>query len=173
MLAAKSTSDAYAVESFPPDPNSQQSTISTVEREIREDGGEATAVAVDTRDFDNVKKLIEETIKVTLSLEFFDLYLTRAGLWSNRCRCLQFGSNLVGVCGEYAHGTIPAYATRQPRRPLWNNPSGSASFQEERLERSYHCRFSSNLLSILSGQDSIRHGKGGDECLDQGLGYGF
>ncbi|TVY24116.1 hypothetical protein LHYA1_G006666 [Lachnellula hyalina] len=43
-----STSDAYVTKPFPPDPNSQQSTISTVEREIKEAGGQATAIAVDT-----------------------------------------------------------------------------------------------------------------------------
>jgi len=64
VVAAKSTSDALAVKPFPPNPNSQQSTISTVEREIREVGGHATAIAVDTRDFESVQRLVEETIKV-------------------------------------------------------------------------------------------------------------
>lgn len=64
VVAAKSTSDASTVKPFPPDPNSQQSTISTVEREIREAGGKATAIAVDTRDFESVQKLVDETVKV-------------------------------------------------------------------------------------------------------------
>jgi len=64
-VAAKSTSDAYAKDiTFPPDPNSPQSTISTVEREIREAGGQATAITVDTRDFESVKRMVEEAIKV-------------------------------------------------------------------------------------------------------------
>jgi NAD(P)-dependent dehydrogenase (short-subunit alcohol dehydrogenase family) len=63
-VAAKSTSDAYATKPFPPDPNSQQSTISTVQREIREAGGEATAIAVDTRDFESVQALVQETVKI-------------------------------------------------------------------------------------------------------------
>lgn len=67
VIAAKSTSDAYATRPFPPDPNSQQSTISTVEREIRKAGGQATAIAVDTRDSDNVQRLVNETVKVVLS----------------------------------------------------------------------------------------------------------
>jgi len=66
VVSAKSTSDASAVKPFPPDPNSQQSTISTVEREIREAGGQATAIAVDTRDFESVQRLVEETIKVMI-----------------------------------------------------------------------------------------------------------
>ena len=67
VVAAKSTSDAYAAKPFPPDPNSPQSTISTVEREIREAGGQATAIPVDTRDFDSVQNLVTETIKVESS----------------------------------------------------------------------------------------------------------
>lgn len=61
VVAAKSTSDASTVTPFPPDPNSPQSTISTVEREIREAGGEATAIAVDTRDYPSIQKLLDET----------------------------------------------------------------------------------------------------------------
>ncbi|EOO04384.1 putative short chain dehydrogenase protein [Phaeoacremonium minimum UCRPA7] len=51
VVAAKSTSDADKTTPFPPDPNSSKSTISTVEREIKDAGGDATAIAVDTRDF--------------------------------------------------------------------------------------------------------------------------
>ena len=63
VVAAKSTSDASKVSPFPPDPNSSQSTISTVEREIREAGGDATAFAVDTRDFESIQNLVENTVK--------------------------------------------------------------------------------------------------------------
>lgn len=64
MVAAKSSSDAFATKPFPPDLNSQQSTISTVEREIREAGGQASAITVDTRDFESVQRLVEQTIKI-------------------------------------------------------------------------------------------------------------
>lgn len=64
VVAAKSTSDAYTTKPFPPDPNSPQSTISTVAREIREAGGDATAIPVDTRDFESVTRMVEEAIKV-------------------------------------------------------------------------------------------------------------
>lgn len=64
-MAAKSTSDAYSPKTpFPPGPNSPQSTISTVEREIKEAGGDATAFAVDVRDFTSVQELVDKTIKV-------------------------------------------------------------------------------------------------------------
>lgn len=62
VVAAKSTSDASKVSPFPPDPNSPQSTISTVEREIREAGGEATAIPVDTRDYASVRQMVEATV---------------------------------------------------------------------------------------------------------------
>lgn len=64
VVAAKSTSDAYATKPFPPDPNSPQSTISTVEREIREAGGQATAIAVDTRDPESIQTMVDQTVKV-------------------------------------------------------------------------------------------------------------
>lgn len=64
VIAAKSTSDAYSPKSaFPPNPNSPQSTISTVEREIKEAGGEATAFAVDVRDFASIQELVDRTVK--------------------------------------------------------------------------------------------------------------
>ncbi|PSN63204.1 NAD(P)-binding protein [Corynespora cassiicola Philippines] len=62
VVAAKSTSDASKVHPFPPDPNSKYSTISTVEREIREVGGDATGVVVDTRDYGSIQRMIEQTV---------------------------------------------------------------------------------------------------------------
>ncbi len=65
VVAAKSISDAQSASPFPPDPNSPQSTISTVEREIREAGGDATAIAVDVRDFESVKICVDKTVEVS------------------------------------------------------------------------------------------------------------
>lgn len=62
VVAAKSSSDASKTHPFPPDPNSRESTISTVEREIREAGGEATAITVDTRDFASIQGMVDDTI---------------------------------------------------------------------------------------------------------------
>ncbi|KAF2691987.1 short chain dehydrogenase [Lentithecium fluviatile CBS 122367] len=62
VVAAKSTSDAAKVHPFPPDPNSARSTISTVAREIQEAGGEATAIAVDTRDYASILRMVEQTV---------------------------------------------------------------------------------------------------------------
>jgi hypothetical protein len=84
VVAAKSTSDAYATTPFPPDPNSQQSTISTVEREIKEAGGEAKAITVDTRDFDSVQRLVDEAIKVKkASKEAWSTADIVADLWTH------------------------------------------------------------------------------------------
>lgn len=62
VVSAKSTSDASNAYPFPPDPNSPQSTINTVAREIREAGGEAAAIAADTRDPDAVRKMVDEAV---------------------------------------------------------------------------------------------------------------
>lgn len=65
MVSAKTTSDAASIpaSAFPPNPNSTQSTINTVAREITEAGGSALALPVDVRDVDNVKDLVDETVK--------------------------------------------------------------------------------------------------------------
>lgn len=58
VVAAKSTSDASSTSPFPPDPNSSASTISTVEREIREAGGTVVAIPVDTRSPHSITALL-------------------------------------------------------------------------------------------------------------------
>jgi hypothetical protein len=73
VVAAKSTSDAASTQPFPPDPNSSKSTISTVEREIIEAGGNATAIAVDVRDISSIQNLFDQTIKVNPPDRKYDL----------------------------------------------------------------------------------------------------
>jgi NAD(P)-dependent dehydrogenase (short-subunit alcohol dehydrogenase family) len=63
VVAAKTTSDASKCSPFPPDPNSPQSTINTVAREISEAGGEALALQVDTRDYENVQDMVRKTVQ--------------------------------------------------------------------------------------------------------------
>lgn len=63
VVAAKSTSDASSIKPFPPDPNSSQSTINTVQREITEAGGDAAAFAVDVRDYTSIERLVEQTVQ--------------------------------------------------------------------------------------------------------------
>ncbi|KAJ7440166.1 putative Hydroxysteroid dehydrogenase-like protein 2 [Mycena latifolia] len=81
VVAAKSTSDAYAVKPFPPDPDSPQSTISTVEREIREAGGEAHAIAMDVRNFDSVTQMVDNTVRKYGRLDVI-VYNSGAIWWS-------------------------------------------------------------------------------------------
>ncbi|KAL9086595.1 MAG: hypothetical protein Q9165_007038 [Trypethelium subeluteriae] len=82
VVAAKSTSESSEAKPFPPDPNSPQSTISTVEREIREAGGEATAVAVDTRDYESVQHMVDETVRVYGGLDVL-IYDSGAIWWAS------------------------------------------------------------------------------------------
>lgn len=82
VVAAKSTSDATSVHPFPPDPNSAQSTVSTVEREIREAGGEATAIAVDTRDYASIQGMVDQTVLKYGRLDVL-IYNSGAIWWSS------------------------------------------------------------------------------------------
>ncbi|KAF7347295.1 putative Hydroxysteroid dehydrogenase-like protein 2 [Mycena venus] len=63
VVSGKSLSDASVVRPFPPDPNSSQSTASTVTREITEAGGTALALVVDTRNPDSIDALFASTWK--------------------------------------------------------------------------------------------------------------
>jgi NAD(P)-dependent dehydrogenase (short-subunit alcohol dehydrogenase family) len=62
VVAAKTTSDASKCVPFPPDPNSNASTINTVAREIAEAGGQALAVAVDVRSAESINAAVATTI---------------------------------------------------------------------------------------------------------------
>ncbi|RKL19032.1 hypothetical protein BFJ70_g14116 [Fusarium oxysporum] len=82
VVAAKSVSDATKTSPFPPDPNSKQSTITTVAHEIREAGGEATAIQVDTTSPESIKNMIESTVKMYRSLDVL-IYNSGAIWWSS------------------------------------------------------------------------------------------
>lgn len=89
VVAAKSTTDSSdtAVSSasttpFPPDPNSSESTIDTVAREIRESGGEATALPVDVRDPASVEALVARTAQAHGRLDAL-VYNAGAAWWAS------------------------------------------------------------------------------------------
>lgn len=82
VVAAKTTSDASKTVPFPPHPNSPHSTVNTVEREIREAGGEATAIAVDTRDVEQINRLVHETVRIYGKLDVL-IYNSGAIWWSS------------------------------------------------------------------------------------------
>ncbi|KAH8903087.1 putative oxidoreductase,short chain dehydrogenase [Coniochaeta sp. PMI_546] len=82
VVAAKTTSDASKAFPFPPDPNSNESTINTVEREIRELGGVATAIQVDTRSFDSIQAVVEATVQTYGRLDIL-IYNSGAIWWAS------------------------------------------------------------------------------------------
>ena len=81
-MAAKSTGNASSTASFPPDPNSSASTISTVEREIHEVGGTATAIPVDTRKIDSINLLVSSTVALYGRIDVL-VYNSGAIWWSS------------------------------------------------------------------------------------------
>jgi hypothetical protein len=90
VVSAKTTSDASSIpaSSFPPDPNSSQSTINTVAREITEAGGSSLALPVDVRNVENVKDLVDETVKYNVSLSATPPILMIQTSWLPRCPSL-------------------------------------------------------------------------------------
>lgn len=82
VIAAKSTSNPSTTTPFPPDPNSSASTISTVEREILEAGGTATALPVDTRKPSLIDSLISWTVGLYGRLDVL-VYNSGAIWWSS------------------------------------------------------------------------------------------
>ncbi|KAF9699109.1 hypothetical protein EKO04_002885 [Ascochyta lentis] len=82
VVAAKSTSNASTTTPFPPDPNSPASTISTVEREILEAGGTATAIPVDTRNIPSINRLVTLTTNLYGRLDVL-VYNSGAIWWSS------------------------------------------------------------------------------------------
>lgn len=83
VVAAKTISDAYSKDiHFPPDPNSPQSTVNTVEREIREAGGDSTALQVDTRDPEAINRVVNETVRLYGKLDVL-VYNSGAIWWSS------------------------------------------------------------------------------------------
>ncbi|KAK2778893.1 hypothetical protein FQN53_001585 [Emmonsiellopsis sp. PD_33] len=82
VVSAKTTSDATKASPFPPDPNSPQSTINTVEREIREAGGDAAALPVDTRDHEAINRLVTKTVEIYGKLDVL-IYNSGAIWWSS------------------------------------------------------------------------------------------
>ncbi|KAK4547045.1 hypothetical protein LTR36_001266 [Oleoguttula mirabilis] len=82
VVAAKTTSDATQCVPFPPDPNSPQSTINTVAREITEAGGDALALQVDVRDFENIQDMVEQTVQKYARLDVL-VYNSGAIWWAS------------------------------------------------------------------------------------------
>jgi NAD(P)-dependent dehydrogenase (short-subunit alcohol dehydrogenase family) len=82
IVAGKTTSDASKCSPFPPDPNSNKSTINTVVREIEEAGGEALALQADVRDFQNVQDMVDQTVRKYKRLDVL-VYNSGAIWWAS------------------------------------------------------------------------------------------
>ncbi|KAH0372760.1 short chain dehydrogenase, partial [Aureobasidium melanogenum] len=82
VVAAKTTSDPEKLASFPPDPNSSQSTINTVVKEIHLLGGTAIAMEVNTRSPESVSALFA---RVSSELGRLDVLVYNSGAiwWSS------------------------------------------------------------------------------------------
>lgn len=109
VVSGKTTSNAYSVGSaFPPNPNSPFSTINTVEREIRDFGGEASAIVVDTRSFASIQTMVEKVVELYGRLDIV-IYNSGAIWWSSventPMRRFQL---LQKVNSEGLYGTIQA-----------------------------------------------------------------
>lgn len=82
-VAAKTTSNAYDPNvPFPPDPNSSQSTVNTVAREVAEAGGEATAIEVNVRDSASVERCVRAVVEKYNRLDVL-IYNPGAIWWSS------------------------------------------------------------------------------------------
>ncbi|GAB1320668.1 hypothetical protein MFIFM68171_10878 [Madurella fahalii] len=84
VVAAKTTTsaaDLAKLSPFPPNPNSSQSTITTVAREITLAGGEATAIPVDTTNYASIQQLIAKTIETYSRLDVL-IYNSGAIWWA-------------------------------------------------------------------------------------------
>jgi NAD(P)-dependent dehydrogenase (short-subunit alcohol dehydrogenase family) len=82
VVAAKTTSDPSSLATFPPDPNSNDSTINTVAREINEAGGHSLAIKVDTRSVDSVNALFTQVIDKFARMDVL-VYNSGATWWSS------------------------------------------------------------------------------------------
>ncbi|KAE8550368.1 hypothetical protein EYB25_006594 [Talaromyces marneffei] len=115
VIAAKTTSNPHdPAIPFPPPPNSSHSTINTVAREITDlHNGTATAIAVDTRDVNQINFLVAETVRIYGKLDVL-IYNSGAIWWSSventpvkRFQLMQ----RINPEGLYAsvHAALPAF----------------------------------------------------------------
>lgn len=159
VVAAKTSSDEYKTNPFPPDPNSPQSTINTVVREIKE-AGDALALPVDVRDFASITQLVDETVRQLGSLDVL-VYNSGAIWWVSvedtpmkRFQLMQ----RVNPEGLF-HISNPEQAlSLMLAMPVRIHTSCIAALAKAGLECADHCRFTSNILTFLSWKDSLRDG---------------
>lgn len=180
-VAAKSSSDASKTTPFPPDPNSAQSTVDTVEREITEAGGRAMAITVDVRDFGDIERMVQKVVHVSNVLRSQTLLLSHKsepGIWTSRCSRVQLRSryqdpstclavalvlilvSLVGRGRENTYETLSTNAAGESRGLVWECSSLLAALQAQWVARQNNSCEPADLLSLLSRQNCICNGQG-------------
>ena len=123
MVSAKTTSDASTIPAseFPPDPNSQASTINTVAREITEAGNSALALPVNTRDHGSIQTLIDAVVSQLGRIDVL-IYNSGAIWWSavettplKRFKLMQE----VNAEGLYStlQSALPVFASQSQSQP--------------------------------------------------------
>jgi NAD(P)-dependent dehydrogenase (short-subunit alcohol dehydrogenase family) len=158
VVSAKTTSDASKANPFPPDPNSSQSTINTVAREILEAGGSALALACDVRDFENITTLVDETVRRLGSIDVL-VYKSGAIWWSSVENTPMKRFRLVQRIKP--RRCVPSTSKGHARvvltscRPLWLNTSLLAPLEEAELESTHYCCIATNLFTFLPWQDGV------------------
>ncbi|EMC94789.1 hypothetical protein BAUCODRAFT_561594 [Baudoinia panamericana UAMH 10762] len=160
IVGAKTTSDATKCIPFPPDPNSQASTINTVAREITEANGEALALPVDTRNTESVFQMVTSVMDKYGRLDVL-VYNSGAIWWASvektpmkRFRLMQE----VNVHGLYAsvQATLPHFYR--------NGSNGKGRIVV--ISPPIYSRF-------LRGKTGYAIGKWGMSALTMGLGIDF
>jgi len=175
VVAAKTTSNAYETVPFPPDPNSSHSTINTVEREIRESGGEASALPVDVRNVTQVENLVHETVRIYGKLDVL-VYNSGAIWWSSvektpvkRFQLMQ----KVNPEGLYAcvQAALPVFAKNEwkGRVIVVSPPIYSRFFRGKTAYAMGMCALDVGFCVPLL----IRCRQSWNECLDQRFSNGF
>lgn len=176
VVAAKTTSNAYETVPFPPDPNSPKSTINTVEREIREAGGHATAISVDVRDVTQIENMVKEAVSIYGRLDVL-VYNSGAIWWSavettptKRFQLMQ----KVNPEGLYAsvQTVLPAFAKNGWKgRIIVVSPPIYSRFFRGKTAYAIGLFFSIDYCVIYRWLTFYR--QGWDECLDSWSGNGL
>lgn len=170
-VAAKSSSDASKTTPFPPDPNSAQSTVDTVEREITEAGGRAMATTVDVRDFGDIERMVKKVVHVSNALRCQALlpsHISKPGIWTSRYSRVQLRSryqdlwtclaaapvlilvSLVGRGRENTYETLSADAAGESRGLVWECSNLHATLRAQWVARQNNSCEPADLLLLLS-----------------------
>lgn len=132
-VAGKSTSDVHKLDSFPPNPNSQLSTTSTVVREIEEKGNIAIGIVVDSRNYQSVESMVRDTVHTLGRLDVV-VYNSGAIWWASvaetpfkRFQLMQ-RVNVEGLYGT-VQACLPQFASNHGRIIVVSPPIYSRFFR--------------------------------------------